>query len=176
MPVCNFYGVLLAGQTKKRKCLDWTWCLENGDLCVSRNSGTCFAGPVGNNINSICQSLFDLERVPLHSGVHEWISLLHVVSPICRTVCYQLRPLGVRNIKHKVSETNGKVCSVLFVNWFERNVLSITLLLGEGLLCSVYKMERKDNSIPPFFLLLTLWLAAIVPLRSFLSSGAEVIF
>lgn len=56
-----------------------------------------------------------------------------VVSPICSTVLlsYQLRPLGVRSAKHRVSGTNQKVCSVLFVNWYVRNVLFITLLLGE---------------------------------------------
>lgn len=114
--------VLLSGQTKKRKCLDWTWCLENGDLRVSRNPGTCFAGLVGNNINPICQSFFNLERVPLHSGTHKRHYCVSSVL-ICRTACYQLRPLGVRNIKHRgVDETNLKVCSVLFLNCFAIDV------------------------------------------------------
>lgn len=163
MPVCNFYRVILAGQTKKRKCLDWTWCLENGDLCISRNSGTCFAGPVGNNINSICQSLFDLERVPLHSGVHE----CHYCTFHCRTVCYQLRPLGVRNIKHKVSETNWKVCSVRFVNWFVKNVLSITLSSREQAVVFSAQNGKKSQFHTTFFSLSDFVTSSSCPFETF---------
>lgn len=153
VPVCHFkYGVLSAGQTKKRKCLDWTRCLENGNLCVSRHSGTCFAGLVGNNINPICQSLFDLERVPLHSGTHKCYYCMSLVL-ICRTVCCQLRPLGVGNIKHWGSETNLKVCSTLFVNCFARNVHFIFYFLRrKG--CKVQGMEWEERQLQTTFLLL----------------------
>lgn len=79
------------------------------------------------------------------------MSLLHVISPIRRTVCYQLRPLGVRNIKHRgVSETNLKVCSVLFVNWFARNVLFIySFVRRTG--CCIQCIKWEEQTTPHYF-------------------------
>lgn len=82
------------------------------------------------------------------------MSLLHVISPRCRTVCYQQRPLGIRNIKGRgVSETNLKVCSVLVVKCFARNVRFICYFVRrKG--CQVQSIKWEERQLQTTFLLL----------------------